>query len=67
MEDKMHSWWIVAMAPVLAGLGYLTRRAIEGRRRSEKLKRRLQALALLQGMKRAGLTVRELDQMSGEK
>lgn len=59
----MQSWWIAALAPVLAGLGYLVRRAIEGRRRDETLKRRLQALARWQGMKRAGLSLEELDQL----
>ena len=59
----MQSWWIAALAPVLAGLGYLVRRGIEGRRRDETLKRRLQALARWQGMKRAGLSLEELDQL----
>lgn len=59
----MQSWWIAGVAPVLAGLGYLIRRALEGRRRGETLKRRLQALALFQGMRRTGLTLRELDRL----
>lgn len=62
----MPSWWIAAVAPVLAGLAYLARRVIEGSRRGEKLKRRLQALALLRGLKRSGLTLDELDQLSDE-
>ena len=59
----MQSWWIAAVAPLLAGLGYLVRRIIERRRRGETLKRRLQALALWQGLQRTGLSVRDLDQL----
>jgi len=59
-------WIFATVAPVLAGLGYLVRRALEGRRQGETLKRRLQALALWQGMKRTGLSVRDLDQLGDE-
>lgn len=63
----MASWWIAAVGPMLAGIGYLIRRLLEGRRRGETLKRRLQALALWQGMKRTGLTVRDLDRLGEER
>ena len=62
----MQSWWIAVVAPVLAGVGYLCRRLIEGRRRGERLQRRLQALALLQGMRRTGLTAHDLDRLSDD-
>lgn len=62
----MEPWWIAVVVPVLAGVGYLLRRLIEGRRRGETLKRRLQALALFHGMKRTGLTLRDLDQLGDE-
>lgn len=42
----MQGWWMVVVGPALAGMGYLVRRLLEGRRRGETLKRRLQALAL---------------------
>lgn len=51
----MEQWWIAVVVPVLAGVGYLMRRVIEGRRGGDTLPRQLQALALLHGMKRAGL------------
>lgn len=59
----MQNWWVMAVASALAGAGYLLRRLIEGRRRSETLKRRLQALALHQGMERTGLSLKDLDQL----
>jgi len=62
----MQSWWIAAAGRVLAGLAYFARRVIEGRRRWETLKRRLQALALVRGMRRAGVTIDELEQLSDE-
>lgn len=62
----MQNWWMVLLAPGLAAAGYLARRLIEGRRRSETLRRRLQALALLNGMKRSGHTLRDLDRLSDD-
>ena len=62
----MQAWWIAMVAPLMAGAGYLLRRLIEGRRRGETLKRRLQTLALFQGMRRTGLTLRELDQLGDD-
>ncbi len=59
----MQNWWVVVVGPAIAGMGYILRRLIEGRRRGEILKRRLQALALFQGMRRTGLTLRELDRL----
>lgn len=63
----MQGWWMVVVGPALAGMGYLVRRLLEGRRRGETLKRRLQALALLQGMRRTGLTLRELDRLGEDR
>ena len=62
----MIATWMVVAGPVLAGMGYLLRRWIEGRRRGETLKRRLQALALLQGMRRTGLTLSDLDRLGDD-
>lgn len=62
----MQGWIVAAVAPLLAGLGYLIRRALEGRRRGETLKRRLQAMALWRGLERTGLTVRDLDRLGDE-
>ena len=59
----MQQWLIAAVAPALAGFGYLIRRWMEGRRRGEVLKRRLQALKLWKGMKRTGLTMQDLDRL----
>ena len=46
-----------------ASTGYVLRRALEKRRRSEGLRRRLQALGLHQGLKRAGLSMSDLDKV----
>lgn len=59
----MHQWWMAAAVPIVGALGYLIRRWIEGRARSELLKRRLQALALHQGMERSGLSLGDLDKL----
>ena len=59
----MQQWVIAALVPLIAAAGYLLRRLIEGRRKGETLRRRLQALALHKGMKQTGLTVRDLDQL----
>lgn len=59
----MQQWLIALVSPALAAAGYLGRRWLEGRRRSEVLKRRLQALALHQGMERTGLSLKDLDQL----
>lgn len=56
----MQQWWW-AFAPILAAvLGYVARRWIERRRRAEGLKRKLQALALYQGMSKQGVTFDDL-------
>ena len=60
----MQNWLMVILAPAMAGAGYLLRRLIEGRSRGETLKRRLQALALIHGMRRTGLTLSELDRLA---
>jgi hypothetical protein len=52
-------WW--ATIPIIAGgLGYLARRFLEA------LKRKLQALALHQRMKREGLSMLDLEQIERE-
>jgi hypothetical protein len=58
-------WWSVVPMGVLA-VGYAVRRCIERRRRSEGLKRKLQALALYVGLKRAGLTIEDLSTLEHE-
>lgn len=56
----MQQWWW-SLAPVgLGAVGFLLKRWIEGRRRSEGLKRKLQALALHAGLRREGLTMDDL-------
>jgi hypothetical protein len=47
-------------------LGYLARRFLERRHRAEALKRKLQALALHQGMKRGGLSMQDIEQIERE-
>ncbi|WP_423066134.1 hypothetical protein [Devosia sp. CN2-171] len=59
----MQQWWWAMVPMVAASIGYVIRRAFEKRRRSEGLKRRLQALALHQGLKRAGLSMSDLDKV----
>lgn len=50
--------------PLVAGaIGYLCRRWMERRKRSEGLKRKLQALALHAGLKRSGLTMQNLERL----
>ena len=57
----MQDGWLVAATAGLGVIGYLIKRWIEGRRRGEGLKRKLQALALHQGMEKAGLSLADLD------
>lgn len=59
----MQQWWLVLFPMGAAAGGYLARRWIEGRRRSEALKRKLQALTLYQGMKRQGVTLDDLENL----
>ena len=64
----MQRWWWAAISIIAGGLGYLARRFLERRRRGEalKLKRKLQALALHQGMRREGLSMQDLEQSERE-
>jgi hypothetical protein len=66
MEGSMENWWWTILPIVLAGLGYLAKRWIERRRRSEALRRKLQALALHQGMVRAGVNLSDLERIERE-
>lgn len=59
----MQDWWVIPVPIVAAGFGYWIRRIVEGRRRSEALKRKLQALALYQGMARARVSMRDLERI----
>ena len=59
----MQDAWLVAASLGLGAIGYVGRRWIEGRRRSECLKRKLQALALHQGMGKAGPSIADLDKI----
>jgi hypothetical protein len=59
----MQQWWWAIVPMAGASIGYVLRRALEKRRRSEGLKRRLRALALHQGLKRAGLSMSDLDKL----
>ena len=63
MEDEMQQWWLASVPFAMGAVGYLARRWIEQRRRGEGLKRKRQALALFQGMKRAGLSLDDLDEI----
>jgi hypothetical protein len=62
----MQQWWWAAIPIMAGGVGYLVRRFLERRRRAEALKRKLQALALHQGMKREGLSMQDLEQVERE-
>ena len=59
----MQQWWIGAATAVVAALGYLAKRWLERRGRAEGLNCRLQALALIRGMKREGISMKELEQV----
>lgn len=59
----MWDWLVVAFPMVIAAAGYVLKRWIERRGRSERLKRRLQALALHKGLKREGLSIEDLDRL----
>jgi hypothetical protein len=62
----MQHWWWAAIPIIAGGLGYLARRFLERRHRAEALKRKLQALALHQGMKREGLSMQDLERVERE-
>jgi len=62
----MQQWWIGAATAAAAAVGYLLKRWIERRRRSEDLMRRLQALALIKGMRREGISMMELERIERE-
>jgi Arc/MetJ-type ribon-helix-helix transcriptional regulator len=57
-----YGWW-GTIPVVLAAVGYLLRRWLERRRRSEGLRLKLQALALHQGLRRAGLSLEDLERI----
>ena len=59
----MQQVWLAIVAVIAPAIGYIVKRWIERRRRSEALKRRLQALALHQGLKREGLSMSDLDRI----
>lgn len=59
----MQQWWWPIISLAVAGAGYVIRRLFERRRRSEALKRKLQALGLHIGMRREGLTLEDLDRL----
>lgn len=59
----MQQWWWATVPIILGGVGYLLRRWLERRHKSEGLRRKLQALALHQGLKRAGLSLEELERL----
>jgi len=62
----MQQWWIGLAAGAATAVGYIIRRWIEKRGRSEGLRRRLQALSLLQGMKREGVSMKDLERIERE-
>lgn len=62
----MQQWWIGVATLATAALGYLLRRWIERRSRSEGLSRRLKALALMRGMKREGVSMDDLERIERE-
>lgn len=59
----MQQWWWPLMPMALTAVGYVATRLIEGRRQSERLKRKLDALALHRGMKKQGVTLEELSHL----
>jgi len=60
----MQQWWLAAVGALIGGAGYVLRRLIEGSKRKEVLKQRLQALALLRGMRQTGASLRDLDRLA---
>lgn len=62
----MQEWHLSLMAIVAGAAGYILRRLIERRGRSEGLKRRLQAVALLRAMRRERVTMEELETVEQE-
>ena len=59
----MQELLLIATPLALAAIGYVFKRWLEHRGRSEALKRKLQTLSLHHGMKRAGLSLNELEQL----
>lgn len=62
----MQQWWLAVATGLAASIGYLVKRWVERRARDEGLKRRLQALSLLRGMRREGISMRDLQQIERE-
>lgn len=56
----MQQWWWTVVPLVVGAAGYVARRWVERRKKSEGLKRKLQALALHIGLRREGLTLEDL-------
>jgi hypothetical protein len=59
----MEQWWLAILPMAGAALGYIAKRSIERGARSEAIKRRLGALALLRGLRREQITMADLDQV----
>ena len=59
----MQQWWLALVPLGAAAIGYFVRRRIERKFRSEAVMRRLQALALLRGMRRERVTLADLDRV----
>lgn len=62
-EGNMDQWWLALVPIAAAGFGYLAKRHVERSSRAEALRRRLQALALLRGLRREQATIADLDQI----
>ncbi len=59
----MQQWWLALVPIAAAAIGYVGRRHIERKSRTEVLIRRLQALASLRGMRREWVTLADLDRV----
>lgn len=62
----MQQWWLTIVPMAAAALGYIARRSIERAARSEAIKRRLDTLALLRGLRRERATMADLDRVERE-
>lgn len=62
----MHNWWLAAVPIIAGGVGYLARRWLEKGRKAEALRRRLDALTLLRGMRRERVTFEDLEDVERE-
>lgn len=59
----MQQWWWALLPVAIGGLGYLAKRYVEGAASAEAVRRRLEVLKLLRGLRREGATMADLDRI----